>query len=55
MAGVEPVCLWDAGALLGEGPVWLPEQGALYWVDIKAPAVHRLIPATGASISLMAR
>jgi sugar lactone lactonase YvrE len=47
MAGDEPVCLWGAGALLGEGPVWLPEQGALYWVDIKAPAAHRLVPATG--------
>ncbi len=47
MAGPDAICLWDAGALCGEGPVWLEEEGALYWVDIKAPAVHRLIPTTG--------
>lgn len=30
--------------VLGEGPVWDPEGQALYWVDIKAPAVQRLGP-----------
>ncbi len=47
MAKGEPVCVWQAAALLGEGPVWLPEEGALYWVDIKAPAAHRFVPAVG--------
>lgn len=37
-AGVE--CLWDAGALLGEGPVWDDRNAVLYWVDIDAPAIH---------------
>lgn len=27
---------------LGEGPVWCPREAALYWVDIRAPAVRRL-------------
>jgi sugar lactone lactonase YvrE len=48
-AGPAPArCLWEAGAVLGEGPLWLAEEGALYWLDIKAPAVHRVVPATGA-------
>ena len=40
-------CVLDAQALLGECPVWSAEEGALYWVDILAPALHRLDPATG--------
>jgi sugar lactone lactonase YvrE len=26
---------------LGEGPIWCPEAQALYWVDIRAPCIHR--------------
>ena len=37
----EVQCLWAAGATLGEGPLWSPREAALYWVDIKAPALHR--------------
>jgi len=33
---------------LGEGPVWCPQQQALFWVDISSPAVHRYRPDTGA-------
>ena len=29
-------------ALVGEGPVWNVDEQALYWVDIKDPAIHRL-------------
>lgn len=34
--------MWRAGAELGEGPVWVDRESALYWVDIKGEAVHRL-------------
>lgn len=37
----EARCVWPAGAILGEGPLWVADEAALYWVDIKAPAVHR--------------
>lgn len=40
-------CVWPGGAVLGEGPVWVAEEAALYWVDIKGKAVMRLTPATG--------
>ena len=34
-------------AVLGESPLWSPDEAALYWVDIANPTVHRLDPATG--------
>jgi xylono-1,5-lactonase len=34
-------CVWPLAAQLGEGPVWLPEEQAIWFVDIKKPAVHR--------------
>lgn len=40
-------CLWDVGALLGEGPLWSPQARRLYFVDIKAPAVHALDMVSG--------
>jgi len=45
MTGV--TCVLDAKAELGECPVWSADEQALYWVDIYAPALHRLDPATG--------
>lgn len=35
------------GAVLGEGPVWLADDAALWFVDIKGRRVHRLDPASG--------
>lgn len=35
-------------SLLGECPVWQPQEAALYWIDIAGMAVHRLEPASGA-------
>ena len=32
---------------LGEGPLWHPEEQALYWVNIEQHCFHRLVPATG--------
>jgi len=34
---------------LGESPVWCRVAQALYWVDLRAPALHRLDVATGAT------
>src|SRR5262245_55244648 len=45
MSDVE--CVWPVGAILGEGPVWSASEGALWFVDIKAPAIHRFHPASG--------
>lgn len=50
-AGTDAICLWDAKAILGEGPVWDPRDGCLWWVDIKAPAIHRCDPASGGKTS----
>ena len=36
----------DVGATLGEGPIWVARESALYFVDIKAPRVYRYDPAT---------
>jgi sugar lactone lactonase YvrE len=38
----------DAGASLGEGPLWDDRDGVLWWVDVPAGRLHRLDPATGA-------
>src|SRR5436189_5003292 len=40
MAGIE--CVANVHALLGEGPVWVAREGALYWLDIKGRKIFRL-------------
>jgi sugar lactone lactonase YvrE len=40
-------CVLDAKAELAECPVWSAAERALYWVDIHAPALHRLDVASG--------
>ena len=40
--------VWDIGAQLGEGPVWSPDEQALWFVDIKGGAVHRYFSGTEA-------
>lgn len=44
-------CVVPARTLVGEGPVWDDRAQVLWWVDIKAPALHRYDPATGANRS----
>ena len=36
--------LFDTPMLLGESPVWHPDEAALYWIDITGRSVHRLCP-----------
>lgn len=45
MAG-EVTCAVACGNTLGEGPVWDPLEGALYWVDIQEGALQRWVPGT---------
>ncbi len=35
-------CVADVRAVLGEGPVWVAREQALYWVDIKGRKIFRL-------------
>lgn len=37
----EAECLIDSRSMLGEGPIWVAAESALYWVDIKEPSVNR--------------
>jgi sugar lactone lactonase YvrE len=39
-----------AGDRIGEGPLWHPDEQALYWVDIEGQGIHRLDPASGAHV-----
>lgn len=39
----------DAKATIGESPTWVAAEAALYWADIKAPALHRFYPDSGAT------
>lgn len=40
-------CVWPLRAELGEGPVWIAREAAVYFVDIKGRRVCRLKPDTG--------
>ena len=43
MQSARPVeCVANVGAVLGEGPIWVSREQALYWVDIKGRKVFRL-------------
>jgi sugar lactone lactonase YvrE len=41
-------CVLPAAARLGESALWLAPERRLYWLDLKAPAIHAFDPATGA-------
>ncbi len=36
-----------ANNIIGESPTWSPDDGALYWIDVKAPALFRIYLESG--------
>jgi sugar lactone lactonase YvrE len=50
----EPKVAWELAAELGEGPVWVERDRALWFVDIKKQQIYRLDPASGAKRSWQA-
>ena len=47
MAAGEPKVVWEIEAELGEGPVWVERDHALWFVDIKNHLIHRFDPKNG--------
>jgi sugar lactone lactonase YvrE len=39
-------CVLKIRSVLGESPLWHPEEGLLYWLDLRKPAVYGFDPAT---------
>jgi len=54
MIGTEPTAAWHLAAELGEGPVWVERDQALWFVDIKKHQINRYDPASGAKRSWQA-
>jgi D-xylono/L-arabinono-1,4-lactonase len=44
---LEPELVADTTCGLGEGPLWHPGEGRLYWTDITAGRLYRYSPVTG--------
>jgi sugar lactone lactonase YvrE len=51
MGSTGPKSVWDVGAELGEGPVWVERDRALWFTDIKRRKIHRYDPGSGARAS----
>jgi sugar lactone lactonase YvrE len=54
MSRAEPRSVWNLGAELGEGPVWVERDQALWFTDIKKRQIHRFDPASGQKSSWFA-
>jgi len=42
-----PRCVLEIRSRLGESALWVAAEQCLYWLDLKAPALHRFDPASG--------
>ncbi|ATP18829.1 MULTISPECIES: SMP-30/gluconolactonase/LRE family protein [Sphingobium] len=51
MSDAAPRSVLSVGAILGEGPIWVEREAALWFVDIKGHAIHRFDPALDVSKS----
>ena len=51
MVDSSPLPVWELQAELGEGPVWVERDQALWFVDIKKHQINRFDPAAGAKKS----
>jgi sugar lactone lactonase YvrE len=54
LMATQPKVAWELAAELGEGPVWVERDRALWFVDIKKHQINRLDPASGAKRSWQA-
>ncbi len=43
----EPELIADYACIVGEGPLWHPDEGRVYWTDITGGKLFRYTPATG--------
>ena len=46
-SGEKIQCVLPWQAIVGESPVWRPEEQSLYWVDIQSKQIHRFHPSSG--------
>jgi sugar lactone lactonase YvrE len=44
---MNPEIVLDAHATIGESPTWSASERAIYWIDVKKPALYRYDPKTG--------
>lgn len=49
---IEPTCVWDVKATLGEGPIWY--RDTVWFVDIKGQTIYNYNPANGEHFSFVA-
>ena len=50
MKQIKPEVAWRDDSIVGESPIWCPDSGMLYWVDIRRNRVQRFDPRTGKNI-----
>lgn len=46
-ATIEATCVQQANAMLGEAPVWHPQEHRLYWADVTRPCIYAFEPGVG--------